>query len=115
MVAYTDKHQEQVRMRLTDAVFGRMVVEVRSLMDALPSELKVCVLVIAGEGKEQHPTVFLIRIVHPCRNELNLHLLGILVLADDASTIEVDRLFLLYGREEDTDCFFATWNHSQQF
>lgn len=40
MVEYTDKHQEQVRMRLTDAVFGRMVVEVRSLMDAMPSELK---------------------------------------------------------------------------
>lgn len=27
-------------MRLTDAVFARMVVEVRSLLDAMPSELK---------------------------------------------------------------------------
>lgn len=36
----TSKHQEQVRMRLTDAVFGRLVVEVRSLLDAMPYELK---------------------------------------------------------------------------
>ena len=27
-------------MRLTDAVFARMVVDVRSLLDAMPSELK---------------------------------------------------------------------------
>ena len=33
-------NQEQVRMRLTDAVFARMVVDVRSLLDAMPSELK---------------------------------------------------------------------------
>ena len=36
----TSRHQEQVRMRLTDAVFARMVVDVRSLLDAMPSELK---------------------------------------------------------------------------
>lgn len=34
------KNQEQVRMRLTDAVFARMVVCVRSQLDAMPSELK---------------------------------------------------------------------------
>lgn len=37
---FTEKNQEQVRMRLTDAVFGRMVVDVRSQLDAMPSELK---------------------------------------------------------------------------
>lgn len=36
----TSKHHEQVRMRLTDAAFGRMIVDVRSLLDAMPSELK---------------------------------------------------------------------------
>ena len=38
---FTEKNQEQVRMRLTDAVFARMVVDVGSLLDAMPSELKV--------------------------------------------------------------------------
>lgn len=37
---FTAKNQEQVRMRLTDAVFARMVVDVRSLLNAMPSELK---------------------------------------------------------------------------
>ena len=37
---FTEKNQEQVRMRLTDAVFARIVVDVRSLLDAMPSELK---------------------------------------------------------------------------
>lgn len=37
---FTEKNQEQVRMRLTDAVFARMVIDVRSLLDAMPSELK---------------------------------------------------------------------------
>lgn len=37
---FTEKNQEQVRMRLTDAIFARMVVDVRSLLDAMPSELK---------------------------------------------------------------------------
>lgn len=37
---FTEKNQEQVRMRLTDAVFARMVVDVRSLLDAMPLELK---------------------------------------------------------------------------
>ena len=37
---FTEKNQEQVRMRLTDAVFARMVVDVRSQLDAMPSELK---------------------------------------------------------------------------
>lgn len=37
---FTEKNQEQVRMRLTDAVFARMVVDVRSLLDAMPPELK---------------------------------------------------------------------------
>lgn len=37
---FTEKNQEQVRMRLTDAVFARMVVNVCSLLDAIPSELK---------------------------------------------------------------------------
>lgn len=36
----TNKHQEQVRMRLTDAVFGRMVVDVRTLLDAISPEQK---------------------------------------------------------------------------
>ncbi len=37
---FTEKNQEQVRMRLTDAVFARMVVDVRSLLDAMPPEQK---------------------------------------------------------------------------
>ena len=37
---FTEKNQEQVRMRLTDAVFARMVVDVRSLLEAMPSEQK---------------------------------------------------------------------------
>lgn len=37
---FTEKNQEQVRMRLTDAVFARMVVDVRSLLDTMPSEQK---------------------------------------------------------------------------
>ena len=37
---FTAKNQELVRMRLTDAVFARMVVDVRSLLNAMPSELK---------------------------------------------------------------------------
>lgn len=37
---FTEKNQEQVRMKLTDAVFARMVVDVRSLLDAMPSELR---------------------------------------------------------------------------
>lgn len=37
---FTEKNQEQVRMRLTDAVFARIVVDVRSLLDDMPSGLK---------------------------------------------------------------------------
>ena len=37
---FTEKNQEHVRMRLTDAVFARMVVDVRSLLDAMPPEQK---------------------------------------------------------------------------
>ncbi|MEZ3563968.1 MAG: plasmid recombination protein [Duncaniella sp.] len=37
---FTEKNQEQVRMRLTDAVFARMVVDARSLLEAMPSEQK---------------------------------------------------------------------------
>lgn len=36
----TSKHQEQVRMRLTDAVFGRLVVDIRELFAAMPLKLK---------------------------------------------------------------------------
>lgn len=36
----TSKHQKQVRMRLTDAVFARMVVDVRSMLDAMPPKQK---------------------------------------------------------------------------
>ena len=36
----TSKHQEQVRMRLTDAIFGRLIVDIRELFAAMPSELK---------------------------------------------------------------------------
>ena len=35
---FTDKNQEQLRMRLTDAVFARMVVDVRSILAAMPPE-----------------------------------------------------------------------------
>ena len=37
---FTEKNQEQVRMRLTDAVFARMVVDVRSLIESMPPEQK---------------------------------------------------------------------------
>ncbi len=37
---FTEKNQEQVRMRLTDAVFARMIVDVRSLLDTMPPEQK---------------------------------------------------------------------------
>ncbi len=37
---FIEKNQEQVRMRLTDAVFARMVVDVRSMLESMPSELK---------------------------------------------------------------------------
>lgn len=37
---FTEKNQEQVRMRLTDAVFAKMVVDVRSMLSAIPPELK---------------------------------------------------------------------------
>jgi hypothetical protein len=37
---FTEKNQEQVRMRLTDAVFGRWVVDIRELFAAMPSEQK---------------------------------------------------------------------------
>lgn len=37
---FTEKNQEQVRMRLTDAVFARMVVDVRSMIESMPLELK---------------------------------------------------------------------------
>ena len=37
---FTEKNQEQVRMRLTDAVFGRLIVDIRELFAAMPSELK---------------------------------------------------------------------------
>lgn len=36
---FTEKNQEQIRMRLTDAVFARMVVDVRLLLDTMPLEL----------------------------------------------------------------------------
>ena len=36
----TEKKQVQIRMRLTDAVFGRLVVDIRELFAAMPSELK---------------------------------------------------------------------------
>lgn len=35
---FTDKNQEQLRMRLTDAVFGRLVVDVRDLLASIPPE-----------------------------------------------------------------------------
>ncbi len=37
---FTEKNQEQVRIRLTDAVFGRLVVDVRSMIESMPSDLK---------------------------------------------------------------------------
>lgn len=37
---FTEKNQEQVRMRLTDAVFARMVVDVRSLINAMLPDQK---------------------------------------------------------------------------
>lgn len=37
---FTEKNQEQVRMRLTDAVFGRLIVDIRELFAAMPSEQK---------------------------------------------------------------------------
>lgn len=37
---FTEKNQEQVRMRLTDAVFARMIVDVRSLLDTMLPEQK---------------------------------------------------------------------------
>lgn len=37
---FTEKNQEQVRIRLTDAVFARMVIDIRSLLDAMPPEHK---------------------------------------------------------------------------
>ena len=36
----TEKKQEQTRMRLTDAIFARMVVDIRSMLDVMPLELK---------------------------------------------------------------------------
>lgn len=36
----TDKKQVQIRMRLTDAIFGRLVVDIRELFAAMPSEQK---------------------------------------------------------------------------
>ena len=37
---FTEKNQEQIRMRLTDAVFARMVVDVRSMIESMPPEQK---------------------------------------------------------------------------
>ncbi len=37
---FTEKNQEQVRMRLTDAVFARMVVDVRSMLESMSTEHK---------------------------------------------------------------------------
>lgn len=37
---FTEKNQEQVRMRLTDAVFARMVIDVRSMIESLLPEQK---------------------------------------------------------------------------
>ena len=37
---FTDKNQEQMRLRLTDAVFGRSVVDMRSLLAAMTPEQK---------------------------------------------------------------------------
>lgn len=36
----TSKHQEQIRMRLTDAIFARMVVDVCSMIESMPSGTK---------------------------------------------------------------------------
>ena len=36
----TEKKQVQIRIRLTDAIFGRLVVDIRELFAAMPSELK---------------------------------------------------------------------------
>ena len=36
----TEKKHVQIRMRLTDAVFARMVVDVRSMLDTMPPEHK---------------------------------------------------------------------------
>ena len=36
----TEKKQVQIRMRLTDAIFARMVVDVRSMIESMPSEQK---------------------------------------------------------------------------
>jgi len=33
---FTEKNQEQIRMRLTDAVFARMVVDVRFMIESMP-------------------------------------------------------------------------------
>ncbi len=37
---FTNKNQEQLRMRLTDVVFARLVVDMRNLLATLPSEQK---------------------------------------------------------------------------
>ena len=36
----TEKKQVQIRLRLTDAIFGRLVIDIRELFAAMPSEQK---------------------------------------------------------------------------
>ena len=45
---FTEKNQEQVRMRLTDAIFARMVADVRSMMESMPSEQKADLVTTDG-------------------------------------------------------------------
>lgn len=58
----TEKKQVQIRMRLTDAVFARMVVDVRSMLDTMPPEHKAGVdgdflMAIAEQPNEIPKTV----------------------------------------------------------
>ena len=52
----------------------------------------VGVFIVAGEGKGKHSTVFFPRYRLSRPERTHLHLLGVLVLADDAATKEIDRL-----------------------
>lgn len=61
-------------------------------MIAIVLARRIVVFIVAGEREEQHTTVFLLGIVYPCRNKLNLYLLGVLAIVHDTTAKEIDGL-----------------------
>ncbi len=62
----------------------------------------VVVFIISGESKEKHTTVFILGVINPRRDKLNLHFVCIFIITDNLTSKEIDRLQTALILEDNT-------------